>query len=324
MLYTLLANTPVRIYVSYDSTKRRTGWPLSYICLSYCVHRPRTIVAGSPDVMHLTYHTNKHIYSNSPISIQKYLRTLVVPPMPLRLCRLISHVPLGLVTNLKQRAVQLFDHGRVSSIKYSDLEQVKLDNTKRSEAFFVSRGRIKDKGGVGGMPTLSWKQYWNLLKNEIKCSLADIPVMTDNIELSFIRTKKNYNMRQRRHRDYPPECILGRKDDELPWFSIIPLTEQGSHLFVWEGPEEPMNCVYIPYGFMLLVRGDVLHAGGLPPDVSPGKEYLRLHCFIPTERGDVSSPNLSYDDDVGSVGSANFFSDEGDEGSVLTCCSNSS
>lgn len=86
----------------------------------------------------------------------------------------------------------------------------------------------------------------------------------------------------------------------MPYSFVMPLMEHGSWLLVWESM--PLDYqwdgkspivqrrwvhVHIPMGYVLVIRGDVIHAGGLiqPDQRYMGQKSLRYHGYIYPRRG---------------------------------------
>ena len=64
--------------------------------------------------------------------------------------------------------------------------------------------------------------------------------------------------------------------------------------FVWNGPG-PSVPFHIKYGFMLLLRGDVVHSGGNPYYlICVGKRYPRIHFYLLTAPTDHPGDFASY------------------------------
>jgi hypothetical protein len=66
----------------------------------------------------------------------------------------------------------------------------------------------------------------------------------------------------------------------------------GGYIYLWSGPG--VGCPFhIPYGTMLLLRGDVVHCGSLPSCASTKKLYHRVHFYFPVIPMDIP-PNAIY------------------------------
>jgi hypothetical protein len=107
---------------------------------------------------------------------------------------------------------------------------------------------------------------------------------------------------QNAHLDYSIGALLGRRKKDrrvsdgpktgepFPWSADIPLSEGGMFLALWHGfktsltgegrfPVENWSMkLHIPFGWILLWRGDLVHAGGFQN--SPANGALRVHWYI--------------------------------------------
>jgi hypothetical protein len=96
------------------------------------------------------------------------------------------------------------------------------------------------------------------------------------------------------------EGLITQIPDNL-YKCLVPITEKGRYLFVWSGPGTA-TPVFIPYGHMLLLRGDVVHAGGLPRGINhSGKEYDRIHFYLPNYGTDVNQGKICLVDSSGNL-----------------------
>lgn len=84
------------------------------------------------------------------------------------------------------------------------------------------------------------------------------------------------------HIDYP--WLICKKHMKMSWTAHIPLVEgEGSWIWVWPGQAGVGHSIHIKYGQCLLLRGDVVHAGGTA-DIDPlTTQYIRLHFYLPTD-----------------------------------------
>jgi hypothetical protein len=70
------------------------------------------------------------------------------------------------------------------------------------------------------------------------------------------------------------------KFGNVPYTAHLPLSPEGSWIFVWNGPG-PSVPFLIKYGFMLILRGDVVHSGGNPYYIDhAGKRYPRIPFYL--------------------------------------------
>jgi len=94
-----------------------------------------------------------------------------------------------------------------------------------------------------------------------------------NCKSSFLHSKPRGGKRhQAFHRDVPKENCL------LKYFSLAPLTEKGCFLFVVL--DKKLYLIYIPYGKVLFVRGDIVHSGGITCEQVNYQPYTRIHTFF--------------------------------------------
>jgi len=139
---------------------------------------------------------------------------------------------------------------------------------------------------------------------------------------------------QAAHMDYARESLLGRRrrpnarledgelqDNPFPWAADTPLSHGGLNLNIWHGhqsnagfsvkenkdnttPLENWNIkIHVPYEWMFLWRGDVVHGGGLQNGEEDGA--LRIHWYLPMKLDDLRSNSgrdrrVSREVDVGS------------------------
>lgn len=70
------------------------------------------------------------------------------------------------------------------------------------------------------------------------------------------------------------------------------MSTDGAYIYLWSGPGVA-TPFHIPYGQMLVIRGDVVHCGGLPPSAATEKLYHRVHFYFPVIAADIP-PNAIY------------------------------
>ena len=111
----------------------------------------------------------------------------------------------------------------------------------------------------------------------------NLGIDVDKIHITLIITSTDEFKVQRPHTDYPLVKLPPKSKDMLPWTAHIPLTDKGSWIIVWSGPGHGTS-VQIPFGKCLLLRSDVVHAGGKPDGAGvKGENYLRMHFYLPTD-----------------------------------------
>jgi hypothetical protein len=118
----------------------------------------------------------------------------------------------------------------------------------------------------------------------------------DHLDLSEVYATAMYNYgdivkTQQPHVDYSWEVLLldskrswhglrlqhcsGLKGGYIPYASMhMPLTPEGSYIFVWFGRGQ--SCpIFVRYDHILCLRGDVVHCGGLPPLGNGVRQHIK-------------------------------------------------
>jgi hypothetical protein len=135
----------------------------------------------------------------------------------------------------------------------------------------------------------------------------------EQVHITGIFTHDNMVIPQRPHIDFTWEVLLlesrrrrgkyaasksstlGLKHGFMPYTGHMPLTPDGSYIYVWCGPG-PSMLIHIKYGQILFLRGDVVHCGGLPQHVDhANKQYPRLHFYFLTNPADHPGNNIYHD-----------------------------
>jgi hypothetical protein len=93
------------------------------------------------------------------------------------------------------------------------------------------------------------------------------------------------DMRQNRSKFLRASC-------QIPFTGHMPVSSDGSYIYLWPGPGVGV-LFHIPYGKMLVIRGDVVHCGGFAPSTPNKKLYYRVHFYFPTDAVDIP-PNAIY------------------------------
>ena len=102
------------------------------------------------------------------------------------------------------------------------------------------------------------------------------------------------------HCDFSKTALTGRKRGTgnatvpYPWCMDIPLNQSGLNLNIWHSFSPDKDCapenynieVFIPPGWCILWRGDLVHAGGCPA-IQGGDIGLRIHWYIPAKTDDI-------------------------------------
>jgi len=245
----------------------------------------RQVIHGGNDFINLSAYGNKHYYDNSKRSIQRLLRRDTVPPFRLSCARIISNLPTELLESMALQAQALFSkRSKVHHITNSNLEQVRREGADKKDLFFIPQ----ELDSIADRQHYKEKQ-WKLLVQQIEDGLSDInAVLCEDVVPTFMQTRPEYKPPQNPHRDYSPTVLQKKQSPgKYPWIALIPLSMEGSYLFVWDAPGKPESLIHIPYGYMLFLRGDTVHAGGLPDELKAGPSYKRIHFYIPTALGDV-------------------------------------
>lgn len=148
----------------------------------------------------------------------------------------------------------------------------------------------------------------HILVDRGDCQLP-LTAFADNVLLSALFTK--HPGPQQSHRDYEGSGLFGRRvkgrtiqdgplpGEPFPWSADIPLAGGGMNLNLWHGfqtngrfsrdnvPLENWNIeLHVPDGWMLLWRGDLVHAGGLLN--TKGDGALRVHWYLPMKSSDAA------------------------------------
>jgi hypothetical protein len=137
-------------------------------------------------------------------------------------------------------------------------------------------------------------------------SASPFPLPLRHYVVTALLTKES--RAQNAHLDYSTGALLGRrnkdrriadgpkKGEPFPWSADIPLSEGGMFLAIWHGfktslptggcfPVENWSMrLHIPFGWILLWRGDLVHAGGFQNDAKNGA--LRVHWYIYMKEAD--------------------------------------
>ena len=251
------------------------------------------VIHSGKDFINLSAYGNKRYYDNSKRSIQRILRRETVPPFQLSSARVISNIPPQLLESMANQAVSLFSkRSKVLHVANSNIEQVRRVGPDKKDLF-----SIPETMDTSAKRQQYIEEQWKLLVQQLEDGLSDInAVLCEEAVPTFMRTRPEYRPPQNPHLDYSP-TVLGRKTSpgKSPWIALIPLTTDGSYLFVWHAPHKEETLLHIPYGCMLLLRGDTVHAGGLPSTTNAGPAYTRIHFYLPTAPGDVDW-DMTYSD----------------------------
>jgi hypothetical protein len=121
---------------------------------------------------------------------------------------------------------------------------------------------------------------------ELKIEDLVVTVMR-TLENDVQQAHQDFKPRAKESRTLPNERKLGdleerHRQEDLGFYPISP---EGMLLFVWAKPTgtggavNKPELIHIPYGYMLVMRGTVTHAGGI---MTPGSKFgnLRVHLYI--------------------------------------------
>jgi hypothetical protein len=147
-------------------------------------------------------------------------------------------------------------------------------------------------------------ENWKIIQEEIQCIIFEgllginhcHPDQQIEFYLSFLVSTKNSP--QDPHIDYKWKDVLPTSDSKynsetycwsVPFIGLFPTTPEGMQVDVWPhqdhrqhatsfiNPAHPVNWT-IPYGHMLLMRGDTVHAGGyLTSDDGNPRCHIYVH-----------------------------------------------
>jgi hypothetical protein len=118
-----------------------------------------------------------------------------------------------------------------------------------------------------------WSKFFSVLKN---CFFKHHPHLDTNEINATIRES------------WQNRCKLLKGSCRIPFTGHVPLSSDGSYNYLWSGPGVGIPY-HIPYGKMLLIHGDFIHCGGLPPQASFDKLYHHVHFYFPTVPMDIPS-----------------------------------
>jgi hypothetical protein len=220
-----------------------------------------------------------------------------------RLCRKFSR-KFVLLAGLDKVALE---------VKNGQKKQLLCDILESAESAYTCRKKDISKILISSMTMIDLKEDhnktfscpafkkkeigWNTLLEFIK---ENVPhdkreeILADNLaQACFIKSNLTPTYQQLPHIDFFWKDIISNAG--IPWTAHIPLTADGSYLFVWSGPGDAIP-IHIKYGEVLLIRGDTVHAGGLPTPAHYGKEYTRLHLYLPKNPGQIPTNKTEKND----------------------------
>ena len=196
----------------------------------------------------------------------------------------------------KQRGIKPYSYRGLLVFNYFDGDNPKKDAMlgSRARSLFDDIGKLERLLGV-------------ILRCFGDCQLLDESTLAlKHYIMTALFTKVDH--RQPAHLDYAIKTLGGGRnarrrradgayEGPFPWAADIPLSEGGMYLSLWHGykaslrgeggvPVENWSMrLHVPFGWILLWRGDLVHAGGFQNDLGNGA--LRVHRYIYMKQGDI-------------------------------------
>jgi hypothetical protein len=183
----------------------------------------------------------------------------------------LNTIPTSLLQNLSTAAIKAFETREAQLIQDAPMKMVVI-GTNYDELFTSNQSE-------------NTNELVDIIANGLKTISITSRIQHQYAKATFIQTNNEVGCHQAPHLDYTWNSIVG-KQPKIPWSLHLPLTESGSYLFIWTGPGNA-KALHIPYGSMLLLRADVVHAGGLPSKEKFGNPYTRLHMSLPFRKTDI-------------------------------------
>jgi len=211
----------------------------------------------------------------------------------------------NVVADLKQRKPLPFH--QITSTKGS-LMQLKFNNEFHKLLNTSKRLQEPESGQLN-------EKFMSEVISIVRKHLRDVEINYDLVMATAIITRHGkMNAQQPPHMDYKNEVIYLspekarrgidlslRKHETIPWTGHMPITKNGRYLFLWSGPGKAIPFL-IPYGKMLLIRGDVVHAGCLPGEFDhKGNEYDGIHLYLPNHQHDANQKVICCHDHTGKI-----------------------
>ena len=193
-----------------------------------------------------------------------------------------------------------------------------MNNIPDSKFVYISDTELKqfsferDYGTICGCNMELWSDFLDLLKpRSNNCKLNYLShIDLEQVYGTAIYTNALMAQPQRPHVDFTWEVLLlasrrrhgllddpkcaGLKHGNMPYTGHMPLSSEGSFIYVWPGTGESL-CLHIRYGTILFLRGDIVHCGGTPTNCfCIDKKYPRLHFYFLSSPADHPSNNVFY------------------------------
>jgi hypothetical protein len=139
-------------------------------------------------------------------------------------------------------------------------------------------------------------------KQEIQLYLSFMKTLMTNVQEPHIDYKWPDVEPSEFHQNKPPRgFVVGNYKEWVPFIALFPVTTDGMTVEIWnarsrhnhpESEHDKKGClVHIPYGKILLLRADVVHAGGFKTAASGNP---RCHFYVyKTPNGVAHSTPLS-------------------------------
>jgi hypothetical protein len=219
--------------------------------------------------------------------------------------RLIDEFKTGILEEINKNVVEMKWKKKFQPIQNTGGSLMQLKIEKNFFSLFGATNRNNEHNRLND-------RFRKEVLSHVKKKLRDVKIDYDLVIATAIYTKNGVMKRQQpAHMDYSNERIFFssetsrtgnnrklREHEAIPWTGHMPITENGRYLFLWNGPGKVIPFL-IPYGKMLLIRGDVVHAGGLPEGEHEGKEYDGLHLYLPNNSLDINQEIVSTKDHSG-------------------------
>jgi len=184
---------------------------------------------------------------------------------------------------------------------------------------YISETKLKqftferEYGTICGSNGMLWDKFLELFQPRSKdCKLRYLShIDFEQVYGTAIYTNALMPEPQRPHVDFTWEVLLlasrrrrgvldrdnncqGLKHGNMPYTGHMPLSSEGSYIYVWPGPGQSV-CIHIRYGSILFMRGDIVHCGGTPKNgFCADKKYPRLHFYLLTSPADLPNNNVFY------------------------------
>lgn len=256
----------------------------------------RQIITRGEGIVNLSAYGNKQLFQNCQTSVRRALQLSAVPPLANQVARMVRYLPKEVLAALDAASVAAFTRS-ASDVTLSDFQMSQHGVVYNPVTLFCGTKRQRKEP----MSKQRCNEMWSQLVSTLKTGIGDVAdISWDKLYLTFLRNKSHYELPQAPHTDYNVTILRDRPARRKPWFAVIPTTKVGSFLYVWNDKYVPPQLVHIPWGCAFLLRGDVVHAGGLPKDQQGEMQKIevgattdarlhRVHLYLPVEDRDVDA-----------------------------------